>query len=90
MRSSGKFEFLDRMIPKLLMAKHRMLIFSQMTHVMDILALFFDYRGFRYLRLDGNTKAEERGDRMAEFNKKDSIYDIFLLSTRAGGLGLNL
>jgi ATP-dependent helicase STH1/SNF2 len=52
---------------------------------MDILALFFDYRGFRYLRLDGNTKAEERGERMAEFNKKDSIYDIFLLSTRAGG-----
>ena len=56
-----------------------------MTHVMDIVALFFDYRGFRYLRLDGNTKAEERGERMAEFNKKDSIYDIFLLSTRAGG-----
>jgi len=42
------------------------------------------------LRLDGNTKSDDRGERMAEFNKKDSIYDIFLLSTRAGGLGLNL
>ncbi len=52
---------------------------------MDILTYFFDYKGFKYLRLDGNTKAEERGDRMAEFNKKDSFYDIFLLSTRAGG-----
>lgn len=67
-----------------------------MTHVMDILSMYFDHRGFNYLRLDGNTKAEERGVRMNEFNKKDSIYDIFLLSTRAGGytikfrLGLNL
>ena len=81
---------MDRMIPKLLACRHRILIFSQMTHVMDILQIFFDYRGFKHLRLDGNTKAEERGDRMAEYNKKDSPYDIFLLSTRAGGLGLNL
>lgn len=61
-----------------------------MTHVMDILQHFFNYRGFNHLRLDGNTKSEDRGDRIAEFNKKDSFYDIFLLSTRAGGLGLNL
>ena len=74
----------------MLYAKHRLLIFSQMTHVMDILQLFFDLRGFKHLRLDGNTKSDERGERMAEFNKKDSYYDIFLLSTRAGGLGLNL
>lgn len=61
-----------------------------MTHVMDILSMYFDLRGFKHLRLDGNTKAEERSERMAEFNKKDSPFDIFLLSTRAGGLGLNL
>jgi len=61
-----------------------------MTHVMDILELYFGYRGFLYLRLDGSTKADERGERVALFNKKDSEFDIFLLSTRAGGLGLNL
>jgi SNF2 family DNA or RNA helicase len=57
---------------------------------MDILQLFFNYKGFSHLRLDGNTKSEERADRMALFNEKNSPFDIFLLSTRAGGLGLNL
>ena len=61
-----------------------------MTHVMDILSMYFDFRGFNHLRLDGNTKSEERSERMTEFNRKDSPFDIFLLSTRAGGLGLNL
>ena len=89
-RTSGKFELLDRILPKLIAMKHRVLIFSQMTHLMDILQLYFDYRGFKHLRLDGATKADERGERMALFNKEGSEYDIFLLSTRAGGLGLNL
>lgn len=57
---------------------------------MNILEIFFDYRGFKYLRLDGNTKDHERSDRMKAFNEKNSEYFIFLLSTRAGGLGLNL
>ena len=52
---------------------------------MDILSIYFDFKGYKYLRLDGNTKAEERGVRMAEFNKPGSSFDIFLLSTRAGG-----
>lgn len=90
MRCSGKFEILDRMLPKLLSTKHRILIFCQMTHVMDIISIYFEYRGYKYLRLDGNTKAEDRGQRMADFNQPGSPYDIFLLSTRAGGLGLNL
>ena len=89
-RTAGKFEILDRMLPKLIATKHRVLIFSQMTHLMDILQLYFDYRGFKHLRLDGGTKADERGERMAMFNKEGSEFDIFLLSTRAGGLGLNL
>ena len=89
-RVSGKFELLDRIIPKLLNTRHRILIFSQMTQLMNIMELFFEFRGFKYLRLDGNTKADDRGERMELFNKKDSEYDIFLLSTRAGGLGLNL
>lgn len=49
-----------------------------------------NYRGFMYLRLDGTTKSEDRGDLLKKFNDKDSGYFIFLLSTRAGGLGLNL
>ena len=61
-----------------------------MTHLMDIMQIYFDYKGIKHLRLDGSTKADDRGDRMALFNKPNSDYDIFLLSTRAGGLGLNL
>ncbi len=51
---------------------------------------YFTYRGFAYLRLDGTTKADERGDLLKRFNALNSEYFIFLLSTRAGGLGLNL
>lgn len=49
-----------------------------------------NYRGFTYLRLDGTTRAEDRGDLLKKFNDKESGIFIFLLSTRAGGLGLNL
>ncbi|KAF0684112.1 Aste57867_23899 [Aphanomyces stellatus] len=89
-RSSGKFELLDRMLPKLHAAGHRVLMFSQMTQLMHVLEDYFNYRGFRYLRLDGSTSADEREQRMFMFNAPDSPYFIFLLSTRAGGLGLNL
>jgi hypothetical protein len=89
-RSSGKFELLDRMLPKLKAAGHRVLMFTQMTAVMTILEDYFLYRGYLSLRLDGSTPAEEREKRMYKFNAPDSPYFIFLLSTRAGGLGLNL
>ncbi|TDH73532.1 hypothetical protein CCR75_007652 [Bremia lactucae] len=89
-RSSGKFELLDRMLPKLKAAGHRILMFSQMTQLMHVLEDYFSYRGFRYLRLDGSTNADEREQRMFMFNAPDSPFFIFLLSTRAGGLGLNL
>ncbi|KDO33058.1 hypothetical protein SPRG_01873 [Saprolegnia parasitica CBS 223.65] len=89
-RSAGKFELLDRMLPKLHAAGHRVLMFSQMTQLMHVLEDYFNYRGFRYLRLDGSTSADEREQRMFMFNAPDSPYFIFLLSTRAGGLGLNL
>lgn len=57
---------------------------------MDIMESYFEYRGWRYLRLDGSTKSEDREARIQLFNQENSIYNIFLLSTRAGGLGLNL
>lgn len=65
-------------------------MFTQMTAVMTILEDYFAYRGYLSLRLDGSTPAEEREKRMYKFNSPDSPYFIFLLSTRAGGLGLNL
>jgi SNF2 family DNA or RNA helicase len=89
-RVSGKFELLDRMLPKLKAAGHRILMFSQMVELMNFLEQFFVMRGFQFLRLDGNTSSEEREKRMYMFNDPDSPFFIFLLSTRAGGLGLNL
>jgi ATP-dependent helicase STH1/SNF2 len=61
-----------------------------MTHLLDILEIYFEQVGIKHLRLDGGTKADDRSERMARFNQKDSEYNVFLLSTRAGGLGLNL
>ncbi|KAL6607852.1 hypothetical protein ACP70R_040915 [Stipagrostis hirtigluma subsp. patula] len=89
-RASGKFELLDRLLPKLQRAGHRVLLFSQMTKLLDVLEVYLQMYNFKYMRLDGSTKTEERGKLLADFNKKDSEYFLFLLSTRAGGLGLNL
>lgn len=89
-RVAGKFELLDRILPKLKATKHRVLLFCQMTSLMTILEDYFVYREFKYLRLDGTTKAEDRGLLLHEFNQRSSDKFIFLLSTRAGGLGLNL
>ena len=90
MRCSGKFELLDRMIPKLLKTNHRILIFTQMTSVIRLLTVFLSFRGIKHLILDGSTKLEHRAERMTEFNKQNSEFPVFILSTRAGGLGLNL
>ncbi|KAI8978578.1 SNF2 family N-terminal domain-containing protein [Pilobolus umbonatus] len=89
-RVSGKFDLLDRILPKLRATGHRVLIFFQMTQIMDIMEDFCIYRGFRHLRLDGSTKSDDRSNLLKVFNAEDSPYFIFLLSTRAGGLGLNL
>ena len=89
-KSSGKFEFLDRIIPKLLYFKHKILIFSQMTQLLNILERYFMFKGIKCLRLDGATKAEERGRQIELFSDNNNDYMIFILSTRAGGLGLNL
>ncbi|CAG8447537.1 3402_t:CDS:10 [Dentiscutata erythropus] len=89
-RVSGKFELLDRILPKFFSTGHRVLIFFQMTAIMTIMEDYLNWRGFKYLRLDGNTKAENRSDLLKSFNSVDSPYFVFLLSTRAGGLGLNL
>ena len=89
-RTAGKFELLDRVLPKYKATGHRVLMFFQMTAIMDIMEDFLRYRGISYLRLDGTTKSEDRSDLLRDFNRPDSPYFMFLLSTRAGGLGLNL
>ncbi|ERS99921.1 ATP-dependent helicase STH1/SNF2 [Sporothrix schenckii 1099-18] len=89
-RTAGKFELLERILPKYKATGHRVLMFFQMTAIMDIMEDYLRYRGFQYLRLDGTTKADERSDLLRDFNHPDSPYFMFLLSTRAGGLGLNL
>lgn len=90
LRSAGKFELLERILPKLKRSNHRVLIFTQMTQVISIMEDYFTYYGYKYLRLDGSTKADDRGELLKQFNARDSPYEIFILSTRAGGLGLNL
>lgn len=89
-RSAGKFELLERILPKFKATGHRVLIFFQMTQVMDIMEDFLRYLDMKYLRLDGHTKSDDRTTLLNTFNAPNSEYFCFLLSTRAGGLGLNL
>jgi ATP-dependent helicase STH1/SNF2 len=89
-RTAGKFELLDRVLPKFRATGHRVLMFFQMTQIMNIMEDFLRMRGLKYLRLDGSTKSDDRSDLLKVFNEPGSDYFCFLLSTRAGGLGLNL
>jgi SWI/SNF-related matrix-associated actin-dependent regulator of chromatin subfamily A member 5 len=86
----GKMVLLDKLLKKLYERKHRVLIFSQMTRMLDILEDYCSMREFHYCRIDGNTSYDDREDRIAEYNSLNSQKFIFLLSTRAGGLGINL
>ena len=88
---SGKFDFLKRELPRLYAQGRRVLIFSQWTSILDLLETFLDTTSsdYRYLRLDGGTKVSER-QALIDAYTEDSTYFIFLLSTRAGGLGINL
>ena len=89
-RAAGKFDLLDHLLPKLKASGHRILLFSQMTKMLDMLEDWLTQLGFVFMRLDGTTKTEDRDVLLRDFNAPDSPYFIFLLSTRAGGLGLNL
>lgn len=89
-RSCGKFMLLDQILPKLKATGHRVLIFNQMTRVMDVLEEYFNLRGYKFLRLDGHTSTQDRSQGLKDFNAPNSEYFIFMLSTKAGGLGLNL
>ncbi|KAL6265092.1 hypothetical protein P5V15_005182 [Pogonomyrmex californicus] len=86
---AGKLKELDKLLPQLKVDGHRVLIFSQFTMVLDILEEYLAIRGQTFLRLDGSTPVTERQTLINEYTQDPSIF-IFLLSTRAGGLGINL
>ncbi|XP_023725434.1 chromatin-remodeling complex ATPase chain Iswi [Cryptotermes secundus] len=86
----GKMVILDKLLPRLQEQESRVLIFSQMTRMLDILEDYCHWRGYSYCRLDGQTPHEDRQRQINEFNAPGSEKFIFMLSTRAGGLGINL
>ncbi|XP_070204130.1 chromodomain-helicase-DNA-binding protein 1-like isoform X3 [Littorina saxatilis] len=89
-RGSGKLLLLDKLLQRLHSTGHRVLIFSQMVRMLDILAEYLQLRHFPYQRLDGSIRGDIRKQSMDHFNAEGSQDFCFLLSTRAGGLGVNL
>lgn len=88
--SSGKMMLLDRLLDDLLSKGHRVLIFSQFTTVLDILATYLiDIKKLDCYRIDGNVAQEDRRDMIDDYQKNSNVK-VFLLSTRSGGLGINL
>jgi ATP-dependent DNA helicase len=101
-RASGKFALLDRMLTRLFEDGHQVLIFSQMTRVLNVMEDYLNFRQWKYCRIDGNTNIDDRQKQMDSFNaevtgapngtrnlESDRLF-VFLLSTRAGGLGITL
>lgn len=88
-RDSGKLKKLDSLLKDLKRGGHRVLVYSQFTEVLDLLEDFMCVRGHKTVRLDGSSKLDERRDVVDAFQTDPSIF-VFLLSTRAGGLGINL
>ncbi len=81
---AGKMVLLDRLLPKLKARGSRVLIFSQMTRLLDVLEDYMLYRGHQYCRIDGNTSGEDREAAIEAYNAPESPKFCFLLSTRAG------
>ena len=86
---SGKLAQLDKLLRELKEGGHRVLLYFQMTRMIDLMEEYLTYRNYKYCRLDGSTKLEDRRDTVAAFQSTPEIF-VFLLSTRAGGLGINL
>jgi DNA helicase INO80 len=86
---SGKLAALDRLLTELKAGGHRVLLYFQMTRMMDLCEEYLTYRHHKYLRLDGSSKLEDRRDMVAAWQTNPELF-VFILSTRAGGLGINL
>merc|ERR1712037_370718 len=89
-KACGKLVLLSKMLKKLKQEGHRVLIFSQMTKLLDLLEDFLEGEHYKYERIDGGITGTLRQDAIDRFNAPDAEQFVFLLSTRAGGLGINL
>lgn len=87
---SGKMQMLDRLLPKLKERGHRVVIFSQFTSMLNIIEDYLNWRRYTYYRVDGSSNRVMRGALINLYNKPGSEQFVFLLSTRAGGEGINL
>ncbi|KAK2964236.1 putative Chromodomain-helicase-DNA-binding protein [Blattamonas nauphoetae] len=87
---SGKFVLLDKLLPRLHQEGHKVLVFSQMTRVLDLIQRYLKYRMYPFERIDGSVRGHDRQAAIDRFSKEGSNRFIFLLCTRAGGLGINL
>lgn len=88
--ASSKLVLLEQMLPKLKEKGHRVLLFSQFLNMLDIIEDFLNGMGLKYQRLDGSLSSLEKQKRIDAYNEPNSEYFAFLLSTRAGGVGINL
>ncbi|CAG7833636.1 unnamed protein product [Allacma fusca] len=88
--SCGKLRVLDKLLVRLKEQGSRVLLFCQMTTMLDIIEDYLEWKKIEFCRIDGNTSHEDRESSIRSFNSKDSTKFIFILSTRAGGLGINL
>lgn len=86
----GKMKVLDEILAKLLKEESRVLLFSQMKRMLDIFEQYCTWRSYEYLRLDGDTEYSDRDNMIAEFNSAESAKFIFMMTTHAGGVGINL
>ncbi|XP_014090911.1 chromodomain-helicase-DNA-binding protein Mi-2 homolog [Bactrocera oleae] len=89
-KAAGKLVLLSKMLKQLKEQGHRVLIFSQMTKMLDILEDFLEGEGYKYERIDGGITGNLRQEAIDRFNAPGAQQFVFLLSTRAGGLGINL
>jgi ATP-dependent DNA helicase len=88
--ASGKMLLLDTLLRNLFKEKHKVLIFSQFTTTLDLLDQYAEMRGWQACRIDGTTPQEERASQILAFNDLEGSTNLFLLSTRSGGVGINL
>ena len=87
--TSGKMVLMDKLLPKLRQEGHKVLIFSQMVKMLDLISEYCEFRNFNFERLDGRVRGADRQKAIDRFEREKSSF-LFLLSTRAGGVGINL
>ncbi|OQR73211.1 fumarylacetoacetase-like [Tropilaelaps mercedesae] len=90
LEASGKMQVFDKLLTELLNRGHKVVVFSPFVMVLDLVSLYLDLSNIKYFYLKGTTALENRQDSIEEFNNPESKEKVFLLSTRAGGLGINL